>query len=309
MLAAHPSVCSTIDELKLFDFFTVPLEEGWKYLISLQSSTGGGRNGLAAMWTDAEFYDFLAAFVDRIYTQVLAAKPDAAVLLDKAPAYSNYINHIDRFIPKVKFIHMIRDGRDVASSMVAASRDWGRPWAPADFSAAAAQWKEHVEGAQKAKQFAGRYMEVRYEDLLSNGAPVLRDVLEFMGVPSDPEVATAIYENHRFEKMKVKGKGAGDFTLPKQFFRKGQSGDWRNSMNSKERFLFQEAAGDLLTELGYCDSSWWFENPHQRFTVPFFLTLSSRKRLRAKAGESLKRVLGPKWTARLRSARTLTPQQ
>jgi len=308
MLAAHPSVCSTIDELKLFDFFTVPLEQGWNYLIGLQTATGGGRNGLAAMWTDAEFYDFLSEFVDRIYTQVSAAKPDATVLLDKAPAYSTCVDHIDKLIPRVRFIHMIRDGRDVAASMVAASRGWGQPWAPGDVESASKQWKEHVLGARKARQYPGRYMEVRYEELLTNGTQVLRGVLEFMGVSTDPSVVSAIYDGHRFENMKQKGKGARDFSLPKEFFRKGQSGDWRNSLNPTERYLFHEAAGDLLAELGYCEPSWWFENSYQRMTVPICLTLSSRSRLQTKAGEALKRVVGPKWTARLRSFRSLTPQ-
>jgi len=308
MLAAHPSVCSTIDELKLFDFFTVPLEQGWNYLLGLQTATGGDRNGLAAIWTDAQFYGFLSEFVDRIYTQVLAANPDATVLLDKAPAYSNCIDHIEKLLPRAKFIHMIRDGRDVASSMIAAAQGWGKPWAPRDIESAAAQWKEYVLGAQKACRYAGRYLEVRYEELLANGTQVLGGVFGFMGVSTDSSLVAGIYDRHRFEKMKEKGKGARDFSLPKEFFRKGQAGDWRNSLNPSERLLFHETAGDLLADLGYCDQSWWFENSYQRATVPLFLTLSRPSRLRTKARKVIKRALGPKWTARLRSFRTLTPQ-
>ena len=308
MLASHPSVCSTIDELKLFDFFTVPLEEGWNYLVGLQKNTGGDRNGLAAMWTDEQFYDFLREFVVRIYTQVVAAKPDASVVLDKAPAYSTRVDHIERLIPRVKFIHMIRDGRDVAASMVAASRSWGQSWAPPTIKSAATQWKEHVLGAREARQYRERYLEVRYEELLTNGKQVLHDVCEFMGVSSDPNVVAAIYDSHRFENMKEKGKGARDFSLPKEFFRKGQSGDWMNSLKRNDRYLFHEAAGDLLVELGYCEPTWWFANSRERISIPLFLTLTSRTRLRAKAGQALRRTLGPKWTARLRSSRTPTLQ-
>ena len=132
MVAAHESVCSTIDELKLFDFFTVPLEQSWKYLGGLQVATGGDPNGLAAMWTEEEFYQFLSEIVGRVYTQVLAKKPEATVLLDKAPGYSSHVEHISRLIPKAKFIHIIRDGRDVAASLMAAAQGWGRPWAPKD---------------------------------------------------------------------------------------------------------------------------------------------------------------------------------
>ena len=82
MVAVHSSVCSTIDELKLFDFFTVPLEDGWRYLLRLQKDTGGDRNGLTAIWTDDEFYGFLRDFVNRVYTQVWAMKPRRCKFVD-----------------------------------------------------------------------------------------------------------------------------------------------------------------------------------------------------------------------------------
>jgi hypothetical protein len=304
MIAAHPSVCSTIDELKLFDFFTVPLEEGWQYLLSLEKDTGGGRNGLAAMWTDREFYEFLSEFVGRVYSQVLAMKPEAAILLDKAPAYSNYVEHINRLIPQAKFLHMIRDGRDVAVSLLAAAQGWGRLWAPKEIELAASAWKSHVLGAQKARQYGERYSEVRYEELLTNGVQVLQRVFEFIGVPIDAENVLAIYKRHQFENMKQDGRGVHNFALPKEFFRKGEAGDWRNSLNPGQRYIFEEKAGDLLCALRYSDDSWWFDHPYQRVTVPLRVMLSSRSRMKMRAVETIKRALGPKWTERIRGARS-----
>jgi LPS sulfotransferase NodH len=303
MVAAHPSVCSTIDELKLFDFFTVPLEEGWQYLLSLKKDTGGGRNGLAAMWTDREFYEFLSEFVGRVYSQVLAMKPEATILLDKAPAYSNYVEHIDRLIPQAKFLHMVRDGRDVAVSLLAAAQGWGRLWAPKEIAVAAAAWKSHVLGAQKARQYGERYLEVRYEDLLGNGVQVLQSVFEFLDLSVDTEDVVAIYNRHRFENMKQGGRGVHNFALPKEFFRKGEAGDWRNSLTPGQRYIFEEKAGDLLCALGYSDDLWWFDRPYQRMTVPLLAIVSSRSRMKMKAVETIKRVLGPKWTERIRRAR------
>jgi LPS sulfotransferase NodH len=303
MVAAHPSVCSTIDELKLFDFFTVPLEEGWQYLLSLKKDTGGGRNGLAAMWTDREFYEFLSEFVGRVYSQVLAMKPEATILLDKAPAYSNYVEHIDRLIPQAKFLHMVRDGRDVAVSLLAAAQGWGRLWAPKEIAVAAAAWKSHVLGAQKARQYGERYLEVRYEDLLGNGVQALQSVFEFLDLSVDTEDVVAIYNRHRFENMKQGGRGVHNFALPKEFFRKGEAGDWRNSLTPGQRYIFEEKAGDLLCALGYSDDLWWFDRPYQRMTVPLLAIVSSRSRMKMKAVETIKRVLGPKWTERIRRAR------
>lgn len=304
MVAAHPAVCSTIDELKLFDFFTVPLEKGWQYLLGLQKETGGGRNGLAAMWTDDEFYAFLSDFVGSVYSQVLAKKPEATVLLDKAPAYSTCVGHIDRLIPRAKFVHVIRDGRDVAVSLMSAAQSWGKSWAPKKVAAAASAWKAYAGAAQDARQFRGRYLEVRYEELLTNGVQVLRSVFDFIGLPIDAAEVAAIYDRHQFENMKQEGTGANNFSLPKEFFRKGEAGDWRNSLNLGERYIFDETAGDLLRALGYADALWWCDHPYQRMTVPLRMMLSSRNRLKMKAVETIKRALGPKWTERIRTARS-----
>jgi hypothetical protein len=303
MIAAHPSVCSTIDELKLFDFFTVPLEEGWRYLLSLQKDTGGSRNGLAAMWTDREFYEFLSDFVDRVYSRVAALKPEASVLLDKAPAYSKCVEHIDRLVPNSKFIHVIRDGRDVAASLLSAAQGWGRLWAPNKMTMAASAWKSHVLAAQKARKYKKRYLEVRYEELLASGQGALQQVFDFIGEPIDAKEVAAIYETHRFENMKQLGIGTHGFALPNEFFRKGQAGDWRDSLTPRQRYLFDESAGDLLCALGYANTSWWYERPHQRFTVPLTATLSSRSRMRMKARDTIKVALGPQWTERIRTVR------
>lgn len=303
MMAAHPSICSTIDELKLFDIFTVPLEAGWQYLLSLQKHTHGSRNGLAAMWTDREFYGFLNDFVGRVYSQVAALKPEATILLDKAPAYSKYVEHIDRLIPQAKFIHVIRDGRDVAVSLMAAAQGWGRLWAPKRVEMAASAWKSYVQAAQKARQYGERYLEVRYEDLLTSGQQVLRTVFDFLGEPIDAKDVAAIYQRHQFQNMKQAGTGVHNFALPKEFFRKGQSGDWRNSLGPGERYVFDETAGDLLRALRYSNASWWYDHGYQRFTVPLAGTLSSRTRMQMETIGVIKRLLGPQWTNRLGTVR------
>src|SRR5215813_13675060 len=106
MVGAHPRVC-TSDELKLFNLFTGPWEDSWQLLLELQRAEGGGARGLRTVWSDDEFYQFLTAFLQQVYTRVLATKPGAVVVLDKTPAYATYVEHIKRLIPQAKFIHLI----------------------------------------------------------------------------------------------------------------------------------------------------------------------------------------------------------
>ena len=303
MIGAHPLVC-TSDELKVFDLFTGPWENSWELLIQLQKTGGGGPRGLRTIWSDDEFYRFLRAFLERLYRRVLAKKPNAAVILDKTPGYSDHVEHIARLIPQARFIHLVRDGRDVAASLHAASQDWGRLWAPSRIESAAHLWKHTLLDARKAKQFGeSRYLELRYEDLLNKGAPVLLEAFRFIGVETTMQQTESLYSEHTFEKMKNQGAGVQAFDLPKGFFRKGQTGDWRNHFSSRERYLFHETAGDLLCQLGYAHGSWWIQIPYQRYLIPMIVLFSASWRLRKKASETVQRIMGPAIASWLRGAK------
>ena len=58
----------------------------------------------------------------------------------------------------------IRDGRDVAASLVGAADGWGKGWAPRTIKDAARAWVENVRGAQQYRKLGFVYREVRYED-------------------------------------------------------------------------------------------------------------------------------------------------
>jgi hypothetical protein len=290
MIGAHPGIC-TSDELKLFNLFTGPWEDSWQLLLRLQQAEGGGARGLRAVWSDDEFYQFLTVFLHQVYTRVLATKPGAVVVLDKTPAYANHVEHIKRLIPQAKFIHLIRDGRDVAASLRAASRGWARLWAPGKVESGARLWKSFLLGARQAKQFGEDcYLELRYEDLLQKGAPLLLEAFRFIGVAATAQQAEFIYHGHTFDKMK-EGAGVKAFGLPDGFFRRGQAGDWRRTFSARERYLFHKTAGDLLCQLGYADDSWWVEKAYQRYLVPTSVLFSAPRCLCMKGVKFMRRIV------------------
>ncbi len=300
MIGAHPDVCTTA-ELMLFNHYTALWVDAWNNQIRLHRD--GSIIGLPTVWTENEFYGFLRDFLKQIYEKVLALKPSATVILDKHPGYAQHVEQIHRLLPDAKFIHLIRDGRDVAASMLAASQQWGRLWAPKNTEKAAASWKTHTLEARKAKQYAGQYLEVRYEDLLVIGKPILESVFEFIGLPADPETIEAIWEGHQFEKMKKQRTGASRFALPDGFFRQGRSGDWHSALSPMQRYLFHDTAGDLLTQLGYADQRWWCERGYQRITFPALSLFLNRKRARKKLTNAVKAIVGPTWLGRIRAGR------
>ncbi len=271
MLGNHPQIATPF-ELHFFSGFASPWYEHW------ERHCAGGDNwprpaywGLPSALTTSEFEEALGLVVERVYRRVLAAKPTATLMLEKDPRSSTLVHEIVRTIPHVKFIHMLRDGRDVACSIVRASSGFGRAWAPDRPGAAAEIWQSSVRGALTAASRKGAYLEVRYEDLLSErGRSVLRECLSFCGVDDDESLAADLYDRYRYparSKREVLSGGlvwtgeavrAGAVCeFPDEFLGPATVGTWEREFDATDRQVFDRIAGDLLIELGYeRDHAW-----------------------------------------------------
>jgi Sulfotransferase family len=178
---------------------------------------------------------------------------------DKSPPYTWKAKRIQRELPEAHFIHLIRDGRDVALSLSEVS------WGPGDVQAAAAKWVDELTRARgRARRLApGTYMEVRYEDLVAEPEPLLRRIAEFVDLPWDGTMLT--YHQGAEERMSevirdFHPMGGGTITAEE---RKRQHelvssppsssrvGRWRTEMSEDDRRAFEGVAGKLLAELGY----------------------------------------------------------
>lgn len=102
-------------------------------------------------------------------------------------------DRLPRIWPDARFIHLLRDGRDVARSII------GMGWASNMYTAA--RWWRDAEETWSAldRQIpAERKLTVRYEDLVTRTQEELERVCEFIGVPYDPAMLdyskTSTYE-------------------------------------------------------------------------------------------------------------------
>jgi len=88
-----------------------------------------------------------------------------------------------RVWPDARFVHVVRDGRDVAASQLRGARGWGF----ADAAAAAAGWLEVVEAPALRRV---RAHTLRYEDLVADPRATLAALLDFLELPwSDAPLA------------------------------------------------------------------------------------------------------------------------
>jgi hypothetical protein len=271
MLGSHPDI-ATPQETDLFEVYLKPVVEAWDRQVDvLGRDDGRRRKGLPLILTRDEFDRATGALVDTTMAAIKAMKPGANVMLEKSPSHSRCVDIVRRYRPDAKFIHLLRDGRDVTASLVAASADWGSFWAPDSVSLAARRWVENVQSARGAASSPEHYFEVRYEDLRGpDGAAHLQKVFEFCGIALSANEIQATIDDHAFERMQkseqvsssllVGGEGATVVDAkhePAGFYRRGKVGGWRDEWSVADRRAFASVGGPLLIELGYEPNDAW----------------------------------------------------
>jgi len=161
---------------------------------------------------------------------------------DKTPLYMQHLDVLPHAFPDAQYVHIVRDGRDAALSMLAMRRkprfNLSRPRGVGDFACA---WDREIRDARRFGR-THPYLELRYEDLVAEPEARLRDVCAFLGLEFEP----GMLEYHRREDPALY---ADHPRLAQPPVRDARS--WRKEMRSEDAELFEAIAGDLLTELGY----------------------------------------------------------
>jgi glycosyltransferase involved in cell wall biosynthesis len=203
---------------------------------------------------------------------------------DKSPLHTDYVDEIYELYPEAKVIHVFRDGRDVAVSLMHhfwnLSKDRHREGiydlepeelAKCDayrqdregFLASgesifveerlrqiATRWSRRVSKASRdgTKLFGDNFLQLRYEDLLARPNENVKTIFELLGAQADDGVVARCVKSNSFEELAARPKGQED---SRSFFRKGVAGDWRSVFTERDREVFEQVAGETLVEMGY----------------------------------------------------------
>lgn len=184
------------------------------------------------------------------------SKPECVTTIN---VHRNF-HRIPVLFPNAKIIHMVRDPRDVARSSI------GMGWAGHAYFGVD-HWIDSEKSWVKCKPLLGddQYIEISYEDLITDTEATIALLSEFMGVPYDPKFMS--YAEHSTY-------GRPDVSLIEQ---------WKRKAPEREVQLIECKLGEMLTESGYEASqfeaiqhipamasvtlqlgNWWFK---QRFSV------------------------------------------
>jgi hypothetical protein len=161
-------------------------------------------------------HDFLA--------QVRARKGTALV----GGAVHHYFDRLPWLFPSCRFIHLVRDGRDVSRSAVEMGFA-GTVWRGAAHWAAAETLWDDV----RAHLTPDRFHEVRYESLIRHPVETLRAICAFVGVP---------YSDRMLDYSSDTSYGPVDPQRVEQ---------WRGHATEREIRIIEAVAGPLLTRRGY----------------------------------------------------------
>jgi hypothetical protein len=263
LLASHPQI-KTGQESDVFYSYIGPQLRAWRGELPIQRSGRGGV-GLGCYFREEDFLLNLKNYMNVLLKPMLGGLGAGEFFLEKTPGHALYLPEIMELLPRARIIHILRDGRDVCASLLAASRSWGENWAPKKSWQAAWIWARHV---QAVTSFApnippGQFHEIRYEQLHENPLGTMKAMSEFLALGwSESEMMNAIQRNRPDAKAQsnatvipLHGEIAmqsGDVVKdPPGFIRKAVPGSWRTDLSLWEKLRIWRVAGKTLSELGY----------------------------------------------------------
>lgn len=139
--------------------------------------------------------------------------------------------HFDRLLhiwPDAKFIHLVRDGRDVARSAIVMGMT-------GNFWCGTKRWEEAEKTWEKVKTIVpeSRRLEVKYEDLILHPAEHLTRICGFIGLEYDPAMEN-FHVGTTYEKPD-----------PKLTYQ------WKKKLSPRDLQICEASVGDLLVDRGY----------------------------------------------------------
>jgi Sulfotransferase family len=251
MLNQHPNL-AVPPESHLYNTFhpwlgyygNLAAEQNRANLVADIVATGPLRDWLPRLEADEVLVqvhgDDFGAVVDAVM-RAWAAKQGKKRWGEKTPHHIRYWRHISADFKRPPLIHVVRDGRDVAISMMKAR------FGPKTIYSCAEGWRAYLEQVDKvkSKQPTELFFAVAYEDLLENPKQTLKDVCNFLGEAYAPEMLD-YYRDTAPYPTDVRNRE----NLAKPVIVDNKQ-KWRTEMSKDEVRVFEAVAGDALANYGY----------------------------------------------------------
>ncbi len=236
-LAAHPAFWTSAESDYLHYVF------GRRQLRTAYQTAAGRADGGWLQANEVGYAEFARAMglgVERLYESRSRGKR----WVDATPGYTLMADDLHLMCPEARFLHILRDGRAVVSSMQRSG--FGTDWSK-DFGLACETW---VRYASVAEQFVAanpaRAMTVRHAEMIASPDQEFERIFSFLGETSDGRAAEMIrtqrinssYGNAKLEDVRRAKRPEAAPSSP-----------W-STWSNRERKIFEKTAGPTMEALG-----------------------------------------------------------
>jgi hypothetical protein len=200
-----------------------------------------------------------SGYIDRLYLAYARSRGKSR-WAEKTPDHSLDIPFLFELFPHARFIHIVRDGRDVACSTAILSEERKKisPWHSENIllsdgevvsntlQNAALRWKMWNQKIEAELKKCNHVM-IRYEDLIEKPEFELRRVMDFVGEAFNTGILSFMKLKHDYPKWEwgstdvKKSGGISDRSIAR----------WRKQLNENDIVEIESLIGDTLIHYGY----------------------------------------------------------
>lgn len=162
---------------------------------------------------------------------------------DKTPVYISIVPQLAKMFPGARFIHLVRDGRDVAKSFQA--QGWPSRW----LHEGTGEWVAALDSTERwmASALREQILEVRYEDLVLDTETTLRETCRFLDEQFEPQMLS--WEEKVDEQVPSRERH-----IHTKLKRKADATDvarWKREMTAREVLVAEAFMGAHLARARY----------------------------------------------------------
>ena len=162
---------------------------------------------------------------------------------DKRPYYIHHMEKLRQLYPDAQVINVLRDCRDVVASLKE------MPWWNNSVNYSILNWKSAIQCGINArtKTKLDEYLELRYEDLLTEPERELQRVCQFLGESYDP----GMLQFRELAKQVVPDYKLDWHSATREPLNTSSVGRWEKDLSTAEMSVVEWATGDEMVQFGY----------------------------------------------------------
>jgi hypothetical protein len=242
MLNHHRKVAIPLESLFIIDYLraenSTPFPVLKKLLVKEYEIVEWGLNVTIADFNGCSTIKDLINRVHHLYLR----QHEKEVWGQKTPRFVRYGDLLRRTYPSAKFIHIVRDPRAVASSLIRSNVHRSNAYF------AALRWVEDVSAGLLLKQkYDEDVFEMRYEELVSSPRQILYNVCRFLNIDFDESMLS-------YHKSERKEYGRYYRQVHSRLDRRtdiSRIDAWRLHLSSRQLTLIEFLCGELMQYFGY----------------------------------------------------------